>query len=246
MNKTIAALVLLMSALSASAQTSASNSGSLSGSDSTSTSGANSAAIGNLNASRSDSASNSGASSGSVSGAAGNVIVFNPGSAGATTQGAGGIPTTRVINQQDGATRAEQILSGGVTNTDRVQYSGTVENRSSGGTTNTDNVNYHYSGTQTIKSTPAIALSGPASAPCGGVSGSIGLAGPGFGLGGNFAKEDVACTARENTRVLGMAAQSLDGAANPQEKGEALAAMMEGVRIIRTLNEKIASDTKAK
>jgi hypothetical protein len=218
MKKILTIIALAVAALGAQAQdaSSTSNSGSNSGAAS------NANAIGNVNASRSDSASQSGAQSGSISGAAGNVIVFNPGTAGATAQGAGGIPTTRVINQQDGATRAEQILSGGTTNT------------------TTESVNYH--GTYTIKSAPAIAMSGPASGPCTGSSGGLGLSGPGWGFGANGSSVMADCRLRENTRVIGMAMQSLDGAANPQEKGEITVMFMDAVRGLAAYNNQIIAE----
>ena len=246
MKRTLIALSLL-AAFAASAQDSTANSASGSNAGSTSTSGA--AAIGNINASRSDSASQSGAQSGSLSGAVGNTVIFNPSSAGATATGAGGIPTTRVINQTDGTSRIESVqsgtttanqnLNGTVTNNDNVKYSGTVENRTSGGTYNVSNENVHYSGTQTIKNVPGIAMSGPASGPCTGASGGIGLAGPGWGVGLNGSSVMDDCRMRENTRVLGMGMQSLDGAANPQEKGEVTVMFMDAVRGLAAYNQQI-------
>ena len=201
-----------------------------------------------------------GAQSGSV--AAGNVIVFNPGTAGATATGAGGIPTTRVINERSGTDRTEQVLSGTttanqnvsgtttanqnvngtVTNNDNIRYSGVVENRASGGTYNVSTDNVNYSGTQTIKNVPGIAMSGPASGPCTGASGGVGLAGPGWGLGLNGSAVMVDCRLRENLRVIGMAMQSLDGAANPQEKGEATVMFMDDLRVLHRYNQKIAGE----
>lgn len=186
-----------------------------------------------------------GASSGSV--AAGNVVVFNPSSAGATATGAGGIPTTRVINQQDGrldqnltsTSRAEQILSGSTTSNENVRYSGTIENRTSGGTYDISTQNVNYSGTQTLKNVPSIAMSGPASGPCTGVSGGVSAAGPGFGIGLNGSAVMVDCRLRENTRVLGMGMQSLDGGANPQEKGEATVMFMDAMRGLAAYNKQL-------
>ena len=208
----------------------------------------------------SSSQSAAGAQSGSV--AAGNVIVFNPGTAGATATGAGGIPTTRVINQTDGTSRIESVQSGTttsnqnvngtttanqnvngtVTNNDNIRYSGVVENRASGGTYNVSTDNVNYSGTQTIKNVPGIAMSGPASGPCTGASGGLGLAGPGWGLGLNGSAVMVDCRLRENLRVIGMAMQSLDGAANPQEKGEATVMFMDDLRVLHRYNQKIAGE----
>lgn len=208
------------------------------------------------------SGSQAGAQSGSV--AAGNVVIFNPGTAGATATGAGGIPTTRVINERSGTdrteqvlsgtttsnqnanvtSRAEQILSGTTTANENVKYSGVIENRSSGGTFDVVNQNVNYSGSQTIKNVPSIAMSGPASGPCTGASGGVGLAGPGWGLGLNGSSVMVDCRLRENTRVIGMAMQSLDGAANPQEKGELTVIFMDSVRALAGYNDKIISDEK--
>jgi hypothetical protein len=207
------------------------------------------------------SGSQAGAQSGSV--AAGNVIVFNPGTAGATATGQGGIPTTRVINERSGtdrteqvlsgtttsnqnvsgSTRAEQILSGGVnstqTNTDNIKYSGVIENRASGGQYNV--LENRQSGTTTVKMAPAIAMSGPASGPCTGVSGGVGLSGPGWGVGFNGSSVMDDCRMRENTRVLGMGMQSLDGASNPQEKGEATVMFMDAMRNLAAYNNSIYS-----
>jgi hypothetical protein len=208
------------------------------------------------------SGSQAGAQSGSV--AAGNVVVFNPGTAGATATGAGGIPTTRVINERSGTdrtesvlsgtttsnqnlsatTRAEQILSGSTTSNENVRYSGQIDNHTSGGTYDISTQNVNYSGTQTIKNVPGIAMSGPASGPCTGVSGGISAAGPGFGIGLNGSSVMADCRLRENTRVIGMAMQSLDGAANPQEKGEITVMFMDAVRNLAAYNDKIAADEK--
>ena len=68
--------------------------------------------------------------------------------------------------------------------------------------TTTQNIN--YSGTQTLKNVPGIIVSGPASGPCNGFSGGVGIAGPGFGFGGNFSKVDEDCTARETARVAAL------------------------------------------
>jgi hypothetical protein len=273
MKKTLTIIALAVAAIGAQAQdaSSTSNSGS--------NSGANSAAnaTGNVNASRSDSASQSGALSGSQSGANGNTVIFNPSSAGATATGAGGIPTTRFINEQSGTSRNESVLSGGTTNrttvdgttnqnlnstsrninegtttanqnlsggttnrnvnTDNINYSGTVDNKTSGGTYNV--IDSRISGTQTIKTTPSIAMSGPASGPCTGMSGGVGLSGPGWGVGINGSTVMDDCRMRENTRVLGMGMQSLDGAVNPQEKGEATVMFMDAMRNLASYNNTI-------
>ncbi len=134
----------------------------------------------------------------------------------------------------------EQTVNSNSTSTNSVKYSGTVENRASGGYTNTENTNVHYSGTQTVKNVPGIAMSGPASGPCTGASGGLGVAGPGFGVGVNGAKVDDGCTVRENTRILGQLYQSLDSA-NPA-KAQAQAALMKSMAIIEAMNDKIGAD----
>jgi hypothetical protein len=129
------------------------------------------------------------------------------------------------------------------TSDQNVHYSGTVENKSSGSTTS----NVAYSGTQTVKNVPSIAMSGPASGPCTGFSGGLSAAGPGWGLGFNGSSVMADCRLRENTRVLGMAMQSLDGTANPQEKAEVTVMFMDAVRGLAQYNAQIVSEeVKAK
>jgi hypothetical protein len=249
MKKSLIALALFAS-FGAMAQDSSSTSGSQSGSSSNS----GAAAIGNQNAAQSGAQSGSRADSGSVSGAIGNAVILNvppqitlsgP-NAGVQSLGADGIATNRVQSQVSGGTT--NTLAGGTnstnTNTDNIRYSGTIENRATGGYNNSSldviNQNVHYSGTQKILSAPPISMSGPASGPCTGTSGGIGVSAPGFGVGLNGAKVDDGCTVRENTRILGQLYQSLD-AANPA-KAEAQAALIEGMTIIRNMNAKIGGD----
>lgn len=229
MKKSLVALALIAS-FGAFAQDTSSNAGS--NANSGSSSSINSTAVGNTAASGSDSRSNSGANSGSTSGAQGNSVTLNQ-----------NVPSTQNINSNvSGQTRAETILNGGTTNTENIKYSGVVENRSTGGTTNTLNENVHYSGTQTIKNVPGIAMSGPASGPCTGVSGGLSAAGPGFGVGINGSAVMVDCRLRENTRVLGMAMQSIDGGANPQERGEVTVLFMDAVRGLAAYNQQLLGE----
>lgn len=130
-------------------------------------------------------------------------------------------PETQDINQNvHYTTRAEQILSG----------------------TTTENSNVHYSGSQTLKNVPAIAMSGPASGPCTGVSGGIGIAAAGWGFGANGSSVMADCRLRENTRVLGMAMQSVDGGANPQQKGELMTMFMDAARGLAAYNAQILAE----
>jgi len=142
-----------------------------------------------------------------------------------------------VVIDQSGPT--SQTVNATSTQTVNEHYTGRVENVQSGTTTN--NTNVHYSGKQTLKNVPGIAMSGPASGPCTGVSGGLGLAGPGWGLGLNGASVEPSCVVRENVRVIGMAMQSLDGAAHPQEKGELMILMMDAVRGLGAMNDAIIS-----
>jgi hypothetical protein len=153
--------------------------------------------------------SSAGAAAESSSGALGNVVVIDQSG-----------PTTQTVNANSTS-----------------NYTGKIENVQSG--TSTNNVNYHHSGSQTVKNVPGIAMSGPASGPCTGVSGGLGLAGPGWGLGLNGAAVEPSCVVRENVRVIGMAMQSLDGTAYPQEKGELMILMMDAVRGLGAMNNQI-------
>ncbi len=225
--KKILIVLALFAAGSVFAQDTSSNAGS--NANSGSSSSINSTAVGNTAVSGSQSGSQSGATSGSQSGALGNVVNIDQ-------RG----PTSQTINSTGTSTSNNTNTSNstinGTTN-ENVKYSGTVTNRTEGGTLDTVNQNVHYSGTQTVKNVPGIAMSGPASGPCTGASGGLGVAGPGFGVGLNGAKVDDGCTVRENTRILGQLFQSLD-AANPA-KAEAQAALLEGMAIIRNMNAKI-------
>lgn len=115
-----------------------------------------------------------------------------------------------------------------------------------GSTTSKEDNNVHYSGTQTIKNVPGIAMSGPASGPCTGASGGLGLAGPGWGVGLNGAKVEPSCVLRENIRVTGMAMQSLDGVAHPQEKGALLVMMMDQMKGLAAMSANIIEDNVRK
>jgi len=159
-----------------------------------------------------------GAEATSQSGALGNVVVIDQSG-----------PTSQTINANS---------------TSSQTYSGKVENHVSG--TTTEHSNVHYSGTQRLKNVPGIAMSGPASGPCTGASGGLGLAGPGWGLGLNGAKVEPTCVVRENVRVIGMAMQSLDGNAYPQEKGELMLLMMDAVRGLGAMNSAIIGDNIGK
>ena len=64
--------------------------------------------------------------------------------------------------------------------------------------------NVRYSGTQKIKNTPDASIGGPASGPCNGFSGGIGVSVPGFAVGANTSTVDPGCTARETARIAAM------------------------------------------
>jgi hypothetical protein len=163
-------------------------------------------------------------------------------SAGAAADSRSGAVGNAVYIDQSGPT--SQTVNANSTATVNEHYTGRVENVQSGTTNN--NTSVHYSGTQTVKNVPGIAMSGPASGPCTGASGGLGLAGPGWGLGLNGAKVEPTCVVRENVRVIGMAMQSLDGAAYPQEKGELMLLMMDAVRGLGAMNQAIIGDNVGK
>ena len=56
----------------------------------------------------------------------------------------------------------------------------------------------------TLRNTPGVVVSGPASGPCNGLSAGIGLGLPGFGGGVNFSSVDEGCEERETARILGL------------------------------------------
>jgi hypothetical protein len=149
-----------------------------------------------------------------------------------------------VYIDQSGPTSQTVNATSNSSSSSNEKYDGTLRTIQSGSVTT--NVNSHISGTQTIKNVPGIAMSGPASGPCTGASGGLGLAGPGWGLGLNGAKVEPTCVVRENVRVIGMAMQSLDGAAYPQEKGELMLLMMDAVRGLGAMNQAIIGDNVGK
>ncbi len=120
----------------------------------------------------------------------------------------------------------------------KIDYHSTnkVENITSGGTRS----EVVYSGDQKVRNVPGISMSGPASGPCTGVSGGLGIAGPGFGVGLNGSKVDDGCTVRENTRVLGQLFQALDSA--DAAKPQARAALLESMTILQEMNRAIGKD----
>ena len=67
-----------------------------------------------------------------------------------------------------------------------------------------NDTNVRYSGTQKIKNTPDASIGGPASGPCNGFSGGIGVSVPGFAVGANTSTVDPGCTARETARIAAM------------------------------------------
>jgi len=194
-------------------------------------------ATGNEAQSGSVSDSRSGATSGSRSGAMGNsVYVDQRGPVSQTVNATNNLSATNTSNE---TVNSHSTVDGRTTQDLNVHNSGVVEQRASGGYTNTTNENINYSGTTTVKNVPSIAMSGPASGPCTGASGGLGLAGPGWGLGLNGSAVMVDCRLRENTRVLGMAMQSVDSGANPQEKGELMVMFMDAARALSEYNKSI-------
>ncbi|HZQ61831.1 MAG TPA: hypothetical protein VFC24_10805 [Casimicrobiaceae bacterium] len=67
-----------------------------------------------------------------------------------------------------------------------------------------NNNNINYSGGYKLKNTPDVSLGGPASGPCNGFSGGVGLGLPGMSLGANMSTVDKGCEARETARIAAM------------------------------------------
>lgn len=67
----------------------------------------------------------------------------------------------------------------------------------------TDNT-VNYQGSYKVKNTPDVGVGGPASGPCNGFSGGIGVSMAGIGIGANASTVDEGCSARETARVAAM------------------------------------------
>lgn len=67
----------------------------------------------------------------------------------------------------------------------------------------TDN-NINYQGSYKIKNTPDVNVGGPASGPCNGYSGGLGVSMAGFSIGANASTVDEGCSARETARIAAM------------------------------------------
>ena len=101
--------------------------------------------------------------------------------------------------------------------------------------------NVRYSGTQKIKNTPDASIGGPASGPCNGFSGGIGVSVPGFAVGANTSTVDPGCTARETARIAAMLGRMdianavLENTSVVQEALKARAARMAAAESHRTV-----------
>jgi hypothetical protein len=229
--KRLALTVALLAAFAAHAQ------------DSTSSGVASSSSSSNPVVSNGTSTSSSGANVNGVASSSGTSsnnqgVTLNFGAGGA------GTPSAQAFNA-DGTPRDGRDANGFAVQRNVVE--GTTTQRLEGGTNSTvrninegvSTQNVNYSGTQTLKNVPSIQMSGPASGPCTGQSGGVGISGPGWGLGLNGSAVMDDCRLRENTRVLGMAMQSIDGGANPQERGEVTVLFMDAVRNLAAYNNTI-------
>jgi hypothetical protein len=61
-----------------------------------------------------------------------------------------------------------------------------------------------YQGSYKLKNTPDVSVGGPASGPCNGFSGGVGVSMAGFAIGANTSTVDEACSARETARIAAM------------------------------------------
>lgn len=82
--------------------------------------------------------------------------------------------------------------------------------KNSGNNTGVSNVTFneasgvHYSGEYKVKNVAPVSIGGPASGPCNGFSGGIGMSAPGWAIGANASTVDYGCEQREAARVAGM------------------------------------------
>jgi hypothetical protein len=67
----------------------------------------------------------------------------------------------------------------------------------------TDNT-VNYQGSYKLKNTPDVNVGGPASGPCNGFSGGLGVSMAGFSVGANASTVDEGCSARETARIAAM------------------------------------------
>ena len=159
---------------------------------------------------------------------------------------AAGVASAQTTSSESQTTSAAGAASqaGAVGNAIYIDQSGPAQQTLSGtyNSTSKDDTHVNYSGTTTVKNVPGIAMSGPASGPCTGASGGVGLAGPGWGLGLNGAKVEPTCVVRENVRVIGMAMQSIDNNVNPQQKGEAMVMFMDSLRGLAAMNKQLLDE----
>ena len=82
--------------------------------------------------------------------------------------------------------------------------------KNSGNNTGVSNVTFneasgvHYSGEYKVKNVAPVSIGGPASGPCNGFSGGIGMSAPGWAIGANASTVDYGCEQREGARIAAM------------------------------------------
>ena len=118
------------------------------------------------------------------------------GTGGAGGSATGGAATGGVANGGSAANTNAQTAQAAQTNAQNINITNTNPPES------TSNIN--YSGSYKLKNTPDVSLGGPASGPCNGFSGGLGVSTPGFAVGANTSTVDRGCEARETARVAAM------------------------------------------
>jgi hypothetical protein len=118
------------------------------------------------------------------------------GAGGAGGSASGGSATGGVANGGSAANTNAQSSNSAQTNAQNINITNTNPPDS------TSNIN--YSGSYKLKNTPDVSLGGPASGPCNGFSGGLGVSTPGFAVGANTSTVDRGCEARETARVAAM------------------------------------------
>jgi len=108
--------------------------------------------------------------------------------------------------QAGAASQAAAVSANQQGNEQSIQFINTIPDVQKYETRDTQHIT--YSGKHSVKTVPGVVVSGPASGPCNGASGGVGIAGVGFGVGANFSKVDEGCEDRETARMLGMLGRS--------------------------------------
>ena len=145
-----------------------------------------------------------GGAGGSAKGGAGGTSSAEGGAASASGGTVTGVSTGAITSSGTGNSQAAEVT----VNYIQPSSPGGIKGLAAGVDPETNHFvndnNVRYSGSQTIKNTPDVSVGGPASGPCNGFSGGIGVSVPGFAIGANASTVDKGCEARETARIAAM------------------------------------------